>query len=1015
MNSVPGKPVVRGNNWRQVDLPDADAFMPARPVSVIVPCYQQPQALALTLAGLETQRFPSGLFEVVVVDDGSEPPIAAPSGTPLNLCVVHQPRRGFGLARARNAGARAAAHDILVFLDGDVIPEAGMLAAHARWHETFPDALTLGFCSYVPARGISAQDIRTRRGTLRELFAGRPSDPPWFERHMARTEDFTMYRDDLFRAATGHNFAVGRGFFDEIGGFDESFTRYGGEDTEFAYRAQVRGALLVPVRDACGWHQGRWNDGRAAKERSMDRQAQELARRIAEPSFRPDPSALMYAVPRHVVSLDGRGEPVERILDAVDALLADPGGDLAVLVEIEPGREMDRCRLEDWLGQEPRAQVASLAPALDAYPASPFHVCVPVAANPDSALVARLRNALGNAVSAGMSLAEGKRIEITRTWALARARRAGGSPVDYGEARELPPFHKQQDSSFRRKPESSETKSRPAGDTVFHWMPGQARHDEGGRGNVERRGMRAILARIWSEARHVRGARTAWRFIKWFAGALRWRLREGGGWSAAPVPAAVRHADPPLGAAIALCGPRSQAVFAASSQVLHAGSAGHADAVLADTPAHGAGIDAPGAALDAHPHLAVPAFDPAMDNPMGWVREVESRSAAPGPVELLPAGLQAHRQVSADDRAALLHCHHLVDTAAFHAGAATRAGVLARIAAWGVPVCLADRDPGLETLLGSELYALMTGVAPGGGAIGLSGQGSRQDPAAVASLNADARTRELLSIAMRRAALRTHSLRARARQVCAAAGADAPELPLVSVLLATCRPGFLKAALANVACQTWPRLELVLALHGPGFTAEIVETALAGFERPVKLLRLGADLTLGAVLQAAATEAGGSLLAKMDDDDLYGPEHLWDLALAHEYSGATLVGKFPATVYLRGADVTLRRRTVPGETWSRCVNGGAMLLRRADLKLAGGWRALPRHVDQALVDDVLRCGGAVYRTHDAGYLLVRHGEGHTWETGEKQFLADAETVQPGFQPRLAGIDGASPPGTWNPG
>ena len=25
---------------------------------------------------------------------------------------------------------------------------------------------------------------------------------------------------------------------------------------------------------------------------------------------------------------------------------------------------------------------------------------------------------------------------------------------------------------------TSETKGRPAGDTVFHWMPGQARHDE---------------------------------------------------------------------------------------------------------------------------------------------------------------------------------------------------------------------------------------------------------------------------------------------------------------------------------------------------------------------------------------------------------------------------------------------------------------------------------------------------------------------------------------------------------
>ena len=54
--------------------------------------------------------------------------------------AVRQERRGFGLARARNAGAQAAAHDILVFLDGDVIPEAGLVAAHARWHHAVSDA-----------------------------------------------------------------------------------------------------------------------------------------------------------------------------------------------------------------------------------------------------------------------------------------------------------------------------------------------------------------------------------------------------------------------------------------------------------------------------------------------------------------------------------------------------------------------------------------------------------------------------------------------------------------------------------------------------------------------------------------------------------------------------------------------------------------------------------------------------------------------------------------------------------
>ena len=64
-------------------------------------------------------------------------------------------------------------------------------------------------------------------------------------------------------------------------------------------------------------------------------------------------------------------------------------------------------------------------------------------------------------------------------------------------------------SSFPRMRESSETKSRPAGDTVFHWMPGQARHDGEGAGdtsdNIHVPGYRPIHGRYdenRSQARH---------------------------------------------------------------------------------------------------------------------------------------------------------------------------------------------------------------------------------------------------------------------------------------------------------------------------------------------------------------------------------------------------------------------------------------------------------------------------------------------------------------------------------
>ena len=167
---------VRYNDWRQVTVPSPGAFVPTLPVSVIVPYYAQPGELERTLAALEGQTYPRNMFEVVVVDDGSPEPLARPRATPLNVKVVRQEDLGFGLARARNTGVRTASHEVLLFLDADMLPEASWLAAHARWHHALPDAVTLGFRLHVPVDGMDPGTIRSRPGTLKALFKGQDAD-----------------------------------------------------------------------------------------------------------------------------------------------------------------------------------------------------------------------------------------------------------------------------------------------------------------------------------------------------------------------------------------------------------------------------------------------------------------------------------------------------------------------------------------------------------------------------------------------------------------------------------------------------------------------------------------------------------------------------------------------------------------------------------------------------------------------------------------------------------------------
>ena len=487
---------VRGNDWRAVDAPAAAAFEPCEPLSVVVPCFDARRELALALVALERQTWPRELFEVVVVDDGSEPPLEAPAGTPLAVRVIRQERRGFGLARARNAGVRAARHGIVVFLDGDLLAGEDLLAAHARWHHATADAVTLGFTAYVDPDGVDAAAVRGHPGPLAALFADRPADPPWTERHMARTDDLTAPVDDLFRAVVGNNLGIRRTLFDELGGFDESFERYGWEDTEFGWRAQTRGALLVPARDAFAWHQGRFAPNRSpGKRRDVAAQAHRGAMLIAHPDFRAEGGG--WAVPRTAVTVDVAAAGAAQAAATVERLLAGDDRDLAVLVDAGTGparelRDALRARFEG----DPRVRIAAAGSALDAFPATPLHVALPAGAEVGAGLLNRLRSGLGRAAVGEALLPDGTRARIARAWALHRGRRAGGCAAAYGTA-----------VAFR----------------IRRGGAGRFRESALRRMPAARRPLRG-LSRLLAEALRVRGPGDAERLARWLLAGVRWWL-----------------------------------------------------------------------------------------------------------------------------------------------------------------------------------------------------------------------------------------------------------------------------------------------------------------------------------------------------------------------------------------------------------------------------------------------------------------------------------------------------------
>ncbi len=971
---------VRGNDWTSLNTSPAETFVPTLAVSVIVTYYEAPEALEMTLAALEGQNYPKELFEVVIVDDGSLTPLEPPENSPLDIRVVHQEDLGFGLARARNTGARVAAHDILVFLDCDMLPESNWLLEHSRWHHAASDVLTLGFRSHVDVTGIDATAVRDRPGSLDELFTDRESQrPQWIEFHMTRTKDLTSDDDDIFRIVTGGNLGVSREFYEALGGYDESFTQWGAEDTEFGYRAYTRGGLLVPVRQALCWHQGEGSVPSEAETASLELQRAKISQLIAHHGFRRALPGRSFSVPQYVVTLRADGSREVARLGTVEQVLAGSIHDLVVWIEEPAGDASSRSREHEMLKRllvgDPRVRFGSPGGAAEALPAASFHITIPAEAEVSPDAVERLRRQLGSSPAASTNPIDyTSGVSIARSWVVHRAVRRR---LTVAECEAVKPLDPAETGVLSVQPEREKRSLLARGIGSGRWfLRRTARRLVKAQHFANRNTRRClnIIKAVLREASGIRSLDDARQFAHWARRSVavisKKRLGEAGVKLRRNQQAHYR-----LGPEMITVGPVASAVFSSASRVGKAAGAA-TQVVVTDAPHRGqeTQVDTVVALSELDPSASVPAFDAERLNPRGW-----SYNHASSPATLRDNHV---RSLQPDRLRRLSRAHHVNDSAATHGDVLSRAGALAALAATGTVVRLAEPEPQLAAYLGTELYSLMT-----------------DDLVERASSH----QREALSIAMRRSALRDHSLRARARQVLAGTDRSGPPLPLVTVLLATKRPHRLAAAVASVAAQTYPEVELVLALHGEGFDPGSVEEIADSIDLPCRVVPVPSRVPLGAVLNAAVAESTGRLLTKFDDDDFYGPEHLWDLVLAYEYSMDCLVGKAAEYVYLEDSDRTIHRFRNRAERHSASLAGGAMMIARHDLDALLGWREVPSGVDRALIEDVLISNRRAYRTHGRGYMLVRHNQGHTWQARDAYFLKQADEVREGCDLAFAGV------------
>ena len=228
--------------------------------------------------------------------------------------------------------------------------------------------------------------------------------------------------------------------------------------------------------------------------------------------------------------------------------------------------------------------------------------------------------------------------------------------------------------------------------------------------------------------------------------------------------------------------------------------------------------------------------------------------------------------------------------------------------------------------------------------------------------------------------------------------------PRISIMGVTKRPDYLQHFLNQIDQQTYSNIELVLVLHGhkEKFLEVIPELS---FSRPLKIHFCGPYASFGHALNTALTNSTGEYVTKMDDDDWYYPDHLYDLLIAHSCSNAVLVGKTSEFIYLSESNITVQRNVEPRSGYVKSfIAGGTLFLEKTFMESIGGWHTADKELDRLLIEDVLKTNGRIFRCNSIGYVLNRHNDNHTWEVGEEFFFKGYVSSREGLDLEFAGFD-----------
>jgi GT2 family glycosyltransferase len=389
-SDIGNQPRVRHNDYSTLSVPEIGEWEPRLSVSIVIPAYGAQEKLDLTLAALAGQTYPSDLLEVVVVDDGSTPPLRLPEIVPEHVRLVRTTGEKWGRAHACKTGSELAEGEVIHWLDSDMVPFRNHVEAQLRWHHLADYLVVLGYKRFVDyGEGeLSQQAVfdAVVGGSAEKLFDFEQSQPhEWVENVINKTDGLRKHGSRSFGVHVGATASVRTELLRAAGGMDDALVL--GEDIDLGFRLAQQGAVFIPDTEARSWHLGASTVMRRREKVNRHNEAYLSHRLPTRRLWRSWPGR-QWLVPYIDVVVDARDRTYEDVRATVGAALAGVVPDVGVTVlgpwsELSDGRRrplddplLDLRLIRDTFAPDGRVRFAERLPETSA--PTPFRfICPP--------------------------------------------------------------------------------------------------------------------------------------------------------------------------------------------------------------------------------------------------------------------------------------------------------------------------------------------------------------------------------------------------------------------------------------------------------------------------------------------------------------------------------------------------------------------------------------------------------------------------------------------------------------